>query len=250
MDTRFSCTACGKCCFGWVPLTIPEALAHAVRFPLAVVWSPLRATPGREPGAGVGLLIPVGPGRLLPVRVAPTAYIPPSFRCPELQSDGLCGIHHTKPIRCRTMPLVGWREPDNQADLLTPRPGWECDAGEKAPVVLQDDMIVDDTDWRAEHDALLADQPAIRAFAARVMQAEPRMGQILAQTATQAGGNVVMGFGPLLRQLAGTDAALVASRQRPVLDAFAARTAADPGQADYHARYTSWSADLTRLSRT
>jgi Fe-S-cluster containining protein len=250
MDMRFSCTACGKCCFGWVPLTIPEALAHAGRFPLAVVWAPVRAIAGREPAAGVGLLVSVGQGRVMPVRVAPTAYIPPSFRCPELRADGLCGIHQTKPIRCRTMPLIGWRDPDNQADLLTPRPGWDCDVGETAPVVWRDGAIIDPSDWRAEHDALAADQPTIRAFAAMVMQAEPRMGQILAHTATQVGGNVVMGFGTLLRRLTAIDAAEVAARQRPVLDDFAARTAHDPDLADYHARYTSWSADLARPLRS
>ena len=42
MERRFSCTACGKCCHGQVPLTIADALAHADKFPLAIVWSTVR----------------------------------------------------------------------------------------------------------------------------------------------------------------------------------------------------------------
>ncbi len=248
MEARFSCTACGKCCFGWIPLTIPEAITHAHRFPIALVWTPQRPKPGRQPAAGVGLLIPVGGGRLLPVRVAPVAYIPPSFRCSELQDDGLCGIHQTKPIRCRTMPLIGWREPDDQADLLTPRPGWACDTGETAPVVYRDGAIVDDTDWRAEHDALAADQSAIRRFAEFALTAEPRLPTLLTQVAGQSGGNLVMGFAALLRHLPGSDRAGFATRQGPVLRAFAERTAGNADLAAYHARYCSWAAEMEKTS--
>ncbi|HJO97695.1 MAG TPA: YkgJ family cysteine cluster protein, partial [Rhodospirillales bacterium] len=42
MDRRFSCTACGKCCYGLVPLTIDDALAHADKYPLVVIWTPVR----------------------------------------------------------------------------------------------------------------------------------------------------------------------------------------------------------------
>jgi Fe-S-cluster containining protein len=250
MTRHFSCTACGKCCFGWVPLTIPEAIAHAGRFPLAVVWSPVRARPGREPAGGLGLLVPVGPGRLLPVRIAPTAYIPPSHRCPELGDDGLCAIHAEKPIRCRTMPFIGWRDEDDQGDLLVPRPGWSCDTGGAAPAVYADGRILERGDWLAERAALAADQPAIRRHAQAVLAAAPHLPQALAAAAAQAGGSVVMGFGPLLRGLTGIDAADLAGRQGPVLADFAARTAADPALSDYHTRYRNWAADLARLGET
>ena len=40
MERRFACTACGKCCFGLLPLTIGDALAHADKFPLVVICHP------------------------------------------------------------------------------------------------------------------------------------------------------------------------------------------------------------------
>ncbi len=228
-------------------MTIPEAVAHAGRFPLAMVWSPVRGRTGREPAAGLGLLIPVGQGRLAPVRIAPTAYIPPSRPCPEVRPDGLCAIHPDKPIRCRTMPFIGWRDEDDQTDLLVPRPGWACDIGPAAPEVYADGHILEPEDWQAERAALTADQPAIRRHAEAVLAAEPRLPQILAATLAKPGGTVVMGFGTLLRSLADVDAAAVARRQKPVLDSFAARTRDDAALADYHTRYCNWASDMARL---
>lgn len=42
MEHHFRCTACGKCCYGQLPLTLADAFAHAERFPLALIWTPLR----------------------------------------------------------------------------------------------------------------------------------------------------------------------------------------------------------------
>ena len=39
MERRFHC---GQCCKGWLPLTLYDALSHTGRFPLAVIFSPLR----------------------------------------------------------------------------------------------------------------------------------------------------------------------------------------------------------------
>ena len=42
MERHFDCTACGKCCYGQLPPTPPDALANAERFPLAILWTIIR----------------------------------------------------------------------------------------------------------------------------------------------------------------------------------------------------------------
>ncbi|MBC8158076.1 MAG: hypothetical protein H8E94_01965 [Alphaproteobacteria bacterium] len=42
MERSFSCPTCGKCCYGQLPLAIDDTLAHADRFPLVVMWTPVR----------------------------------------------------------------------------------------------------------------------------------------------------------------------------------------------------------------
>ena len=143
MERRFSCPTCGKCCYGQLPLSLDDALAHADRFPLVVMWTPVRQG-GRsfDITAELGITIKLRKRRLAAVQITPCAYLPPSFACPELTEDGLCAIHAEKPQRCRTMPFSAYRDEKDQGDLLLPRPAWLCDVSPNAPVVYRDKGIL------------------------------------------------------------------------------------------------------------
>lgn len=176
MERRFRCTACGKCCVGWLPLTVNDALAHAGRFPLAVVWTPVRpASKAFDAAARLGLTVRTRDRKRLAVRIAPTAYIPPSMACPELTADNLCGIQDDKPSRCRSMPFLPYRAETDQADLLVPRPGWACDTSPEAPVVYRDKAILDRRDFDREHDDLVAQAAVLRAYGEALMASVPGM---------------------------------------------------------------------------
>lgn len=165
MERHFQCTACGKCCFGWLPLTIKDALAHAGRFPLAVVWTPVKpASKAFDVTTKFGITVRTRDKKQLAVRIVPTGYIPPSMSCPALTSDNLCGIHTDKPSRCRTMPFFPYREESNQADLLVPRAGWDCDTSPMAPVAYRDKAVVDRVDFEHERDELRNQASVLRAY--------------------------------------------------------------------------------------
>ncbi|MGE5503216.1 MAG: YkgJ family cysteine cluster protein, partial [Actinomycetota bacterium] len=162
---RFACTACGRCCYGWLPLTVDDALAHAHRFPLAMVWTPVRQ--GHKAfalTARLGTTIRLPGRREAAVRIIPVAYLPPSQACPELAADGRCAIHADKPLRCRTMPFFPYAEEADQAEMLMPRKGWACDVSEAAPVVYRGKEIVERGDWEAERTALKQAVPVLRRY--------------------------------------------------------------------------------------
>lgn len=251
MDRHFDCTACGKCCSGWLPLTIADALAHAERFPLAMVWTPVRqGTKAFGLTSGLSAQLRLKGGGRLAVRIAPTAYIPPALPCPVLTADGLCGIHATKPARCRTMPFFPFREEADQADMLVPREGWTCDTSAKATVVYRGGRIVAAgarADFDAELAQLRAQAPVIKAYAEAILAQAPQLPDILDKVAATPGGNVVLGFATLFPHLAGADPAELAGRQLPVLNRFMDMTASLPGAAEYHARYRDWAAELEKI---
>lgn len=251
MERHFHCTACGKCCFGLLPLTLDDALRHAGRFPLAMVWTTVR--PGSRAFAltqrlGTTVRVRVRQRKQdVAVLVTPTAYIPPSLPCPALMADGLCGIHADKPARCRTMPFYPYREEDDQADLLVPRKDWACDVSAEAPAVYRDKAIIDRTDFDRERTALLDQAAALRAYADLMMKAVPDVARNVETLATKAaGGRVVLGFGSFLRVSAAVDAGSVAERQIPVLGDFAALTAGRPELAEHHRHYLAFAQELER----
>lgn len=248
MERRFACTACGKCCFGWLPLTLTDALAHAGLFPLGLMWNPVRQ--GHKAfalTARLGTTIRLKDRRELAVRITPTAYIPPGLPCPALGADTLCTIQAIKPSRCRTMPFFPYREERDQADLLVPRKGWACDVSATAPVVYRDKAIVEREDFDRERRDLLAQAPVLKAYADALVPTVPGLLNGLIQAAAKPiGGDVLLSFATLLPRLAGVDAAEVARRQLPVLADFAERTA---DLADYPQRYGEWSRDMARLAR-
>lgn len=165
MENRFQCTACGKCCHGWIPLTIEDALKHAHRFPLVVVWTTVR--PGGRSYAWasrLGTTVELRRHKQVAIRVSPTAYIPPSMPCPSLAPDGLCGIHEWKPARCRAMPFSPYHDETDQSELLRPKPGWECDTSPSAPVVYGGGRILVREEYERELTTIQREAPILRSY--------------------------------------------------------------------------------------
>jgi len=251
MDRHFHCTACGKCCVGLLPLTLADAVRHAGRFPLAMIWTTVR--PGAKSFAlsrRLGTTMRLPRKQEVAVLVMPTAYIPPSFACPALAPDGLCGIHADKPSRCRTMPFYPYREEEDQADLLIPRKDWACDTSDAAPVVYRDKAIVDRTDFDRERADLEGQAPALRAYADLMLKAVPGVADTMAKLAAKPmGGKMVLGFSSFLRLHKQVDAAQIAGQQLPVLTEFAARTAGASDLAEFHRQYLSFAKEMERFVR-
>lgn len=250
MERRFHCTACGKCCFGWLPLTLKDALAHAGRFPLAVVWTPVKpASKAFDITARIGITVKTHDKKRLAVGIVPMAYIPPSMPCPALSSDNLCGIHANKPSRCRTMPFFPYRAASDQADLLIPRMGWACDTSSAAPVVYRDKSITDPTDFDREHSDLLEQAPTMRAYGEWLMTIVPTMLDNLTRAALKPrGGQVVVSFASLLRRLADVDREAIAQAQIALLRDFSGKVADRPSLAEYQKNYDDWAWEMERLA--
>jgi len=250
MERHFHCTACGKCCNGWLPLTLDDALAGAGRFPLAMVLTTVRQSArAYKITAAHGTVLQLGKNKRVAVQISPMSYIPPVFSCPELTGEGQCGIHMDKPTRCRTMPFSGYREESDQAPLLQAKEGWLCDTSSAAPVVYRDKQVTQRGDFDLER-RQLSDQAAIlRPYADNLITAAPNVAAGLENAASSAkGGTVVLNFTTVLPRLKEVDTASFAKQQLPVLKAFAARTKAEAKLADYHQYYLQNIKGLERFS--
>ena len=127
MEKHFHCTACGKCCNGWLPLTLDDALAGAGRFPLAMVLTTVRQSArAYSITARHGTILQLSKNKRVAVQISPMSYLPPTLSCPALADDGRCTIHGQKPTRCRTMPFSGYRNESDQGPLLNPQDGGLC----------------------------------------------------------------------------------------------------------------------------
>ena len=251
MERRFSCTACGKCCHGLLPLTIEDALAHADKFPLVVIWTPVRQG-GRSfrVTADQGITIQLKKRKLAAVQIAPTAYIPSSFSCPELTEEGLCDINDVKPQRCRTMPFSAYRDEKDQNDLIIPRSGWLCDTSDEAPIVYRDKSIVDRNDFEVERKQLVDDAIILKPYAEWLLDSVPSLRMELYKVATKSsGGRVVVNFSTLITRLPKVDIYAFAKKQLPVMKDFAERTAGDPGLVEFHQRYVDSAAEWEKVAR-
>jgi len=250
MERRFGCVSCGKCCFGWLPLTMEDALNGVGRFPLAMVWTPVpQASRAFAITERLGTAIRTRDKRKLAVRVTPTAYIPPTMPCPALSPDNLCGLQAEKPSRCRAMPFFAAFEERDQARTLIPRPGWRCDTSSSSPVVYRGETILDRADFDAERAALLAQAPVLRAYAERLLAQAPGLGDRLAGAAmTPGGGHVAVGFASLLRHLEPSDRGALAATQISLLNDFADRVAGEPKGSEYQRNYGDWAWELERLT--
>lgn len=250
MDRHFACTACGKCCYGWLPLTIGDALAHSDRFPLFIVWTPVREG-GRsfEIAARLGITIKLKARRRAAVQISPTAYIPPRMACPELTDAGLCAVHANKPLRCRAMPFSASRDEADQNDLLIPRAGWLCDTSESAPTVYRDNTIISRQDFDREREELVRDAAVLRPYAEWLLDSVPKLAVELDKVAMRpAGGKVVVDFLTLIPHLPKVNIYDLARRQYPVMQAFAAKVAGQKDYADYERRYGACASEWERIA--
>ncbi|NHQ87721.1 YkgJ family cysteine cluster protein [Iodobacter sp. HSC-16F04] len=251
MAKNFLCTACGKCCYGQLPLTIADAFLHADRFPLAMIWTPLREGSKDYPMVSrLGTTIKLANRKELAVLIVPSSYIPSSFACPALGQDNLCSIHANKPSRCRTMPFYPYREEQYQAELLTPRPGWECDTSEAAPVVFYEKKIIMREDFDQERQVLLQQAPLIRVYADYILKYMPLIVDSLVQASAKAkAGQVVTSLSSFLTATRNTEAKQIARQQLPILNYFVIKTAGQKDLAEYHKNYVAWAKEMTYLSK-
>jgi Fe-S-cluster containining protein len=239
VERRFACTACGKCCYGQLPLTIDDALTHADKFPLVVAWTPVRqGARSFRATADMGVVIQLKKRKQVAVRIAPTAYIPPRFPCPELTEAGLCGVHDAKPQRCRTMPFSAYRDEADQDDLLLPRLGWACDISEAAPVVYRDKKVVTREEFDAERDWVMRDAVVLKPYVQWLLDSMPSLDMELRKIAQKPrGGRVLVTFSTLIPKLPKVDIYAFAAKQFAVMQDFADRTADDPALVEFHQRY-------------
>ncbi|TAN56856.1 MAG: YkgJ family cysteine cluster protein [Rhodospirillales bacterium] len=245
MERRFACTICGKCCQGWLPLTIGDAVRHAHLFPLAVLWSTVRQ--GSKAFALTGQL-GLQFNKKVALRLTPLAYIPTSMPCPALTDGNRCSIHESKPLRCRAMPFSADRETNDQADLLIPRPGWLCDISPSAAVVYRDGAILDRADFEAERQALAAQAPVLKAYGEFLLKSLPSLKiQIEKLAQRPGGGQMVLKISPLLRKIPSVDLLDFARRQAPVLKAFLDRLPEGEQFKEYRKNYADWAQEMESL---
>lgn len=245
MGYHFQCTACGRCCYGEVPLTLSDAMAHAGTFPLAMVWTlvPARASvfPLIEK---LGTVIRVGHRTDIAILVAPTAYLSAKEPCPYLQDDHLCSIHDSKPLRCQSMPFYPYRWESDQADLLKPRDGWACDVSSDAPLVYEDKTIIDRYAFDRERTALLGDAPRLAHYAQRMLKQQVPLMKFIQRAIPNQQTRCVVKFSSFLSMNKEMDIVDFAHKQYPVLQCYADKTHGVPEARDYHRYYTEAAADL------
>jgi len=250
MELRFNCTSCGKCCHGNLPLTLSDALLHAARFPLALVWTPVPQGAKSFPlAARLGITIKLKKRPQMAAVIAPTAYIPPSLPCPELTSQGLCGIHAEKPTRCRTMPFYPYLEEADQGRLLIPRKGWECDFSAAAPIVYRKGKMVDADDFDRERKELLDQVPIMRAYGDFMLKYSPWILDHLQAVAGRPDGQIVTSLSSFLTAIKHLDAAKIAAQQLPLLRTFAEATAMMPEAVAYNRNYVGWATEMEYLRK-
>ncbi|QRM45141.1 YkgJ family cysteine cluster protein [Rhizobium sp. BG4] len=247
-EQRFACTACGLCCYGLLPLTINEAISRADRFPLAISVTPVRSgTRGHTSISRIGVTASIGKGKPINLLVTPISFIPPSSPCPALGADNLCSIHNEKPERCKTMPFYAYKDEDSQRDMLVPRPGWECNTGDDAPVVYRDGSIIDKAEFSAERAALVEQAPTLQRYIDLLLKYDPTFVMRLQKGIhLLPGGKIVLNFASLLRHIKSADVTEYARRQHPVLAEWALKTADDPKSSQFHAYYKGALSEIAR----
>jgi Fe-S-cluster containining protein len=247
---RFSCIACGKCCYGQVPLTLKDAFTFAGLFPLGIVWTPVQRGSGDfRLVRTLGVTLPRPDGKELASLIVPTAFLPATFACPALADGKTCGIQREKPSRCKTMPFYPYREEKNQAELLKPREGWECDISDSAPIVYEGRKIVPREDFDREKADLLEQVPQLRRYAEYMLKYSAGLSDRLwAASLQEKGARVVTSLSSLLTALRHPESAGIARQQEPVLRKYAGLTAIDPKLGEFHAYYSGWAREMGHLA--
>jgi len=192
-ERRFACTACGRCCDKGPEMELSEATALADRFITSLLFK-VHGLPldDRSDRAGPwwhaqGSRIPVRPAleeqrrhlglfasrrradrrhdRQIFLTISATVDDDGRTSCPALRDDR-CGIYEIRPVTCRTVPLHYSRPPSTLAgylDRFTGTPGYRCDTGADAPVILAGNHVVDDG-IRAQREAAMRVAQADRAW--------------------------------------------------------------------------------------
>jgi Fe-S-cluster containining protein len=178
LQHRFACTQCGQCCNRSPEVELSEAAALADVFVFRLLFRLYRlpwGLGGSEAFFQKKRLLAGYAARKRSVRtraggrvVEETEYLVISALtldtgtgvCGALEAGtGSCGIYARRPFACRTVPLhyTGVdAAATSELEAFVATPGYRCDAGENAAVVLEDGRIVDSEMGRARVDALAA----------------------------------------------------------------------------------------------
>jgi Fe-S-cluster containining protein len=183
--SRFACTSCGACCDRSPEMLLSEAAALADIFVFRLMFR-LYELPRTLAGhlaagdsdAGSGeeyyerkRLLAAFAARKYPAKRRQSGKAVDYLRyvtisaltldagtgaCTAL-SDGRCGIYERRPLACRTVPFHYSRpEASAESDLeaFVATPGFGCDTGAGAPIVLEAGRIVDPDARRARGEAI------------------------------------------------------------------------------------------------
>jgi Fe-S-cluster containining protein len=184
-ELRFACTQCGACCNRSPEVELSEAAALADVFVFRLMFRLYRLPrtlagylASRVPPAGSGeefyqskRLLAAFAARKWPAKrrqagkaVEYVNYLTLSAltldmgagACSAL-SGGRCGIYKRRPLGCRAVPFH-YSRPEALAErhvqAFVATPGYRCDTGDGAPIVLDAGRIVDPHARRARSDAL------------------------------------------------------------------------------------------------
>lgn len=251
MEKRFLCTACGRCCYGLLPLTIDEALKRADTFPLAMSITPIK--PGERGYSSISSIAAttmVTPSKELFLLIMPVSFVPATMPCPELGTNNHCMVHSSKPLRCKTMPFYPYKDENQQSEMLVLREGWECSTGEDAPVVYKDQIIMDREDFDHERQALVGQAPSLRRYAELLLRHSPaHLARVRLAAKSPKPNQVIVNFVSYLRYNKDLDLIDYTRKQFPVLQEWQARTAGSPKFLEYHRYYTECMGELERYRR-
>ncbi len=176
LEMRFACTRCGACCDRSPEVELSEAAALADLFVFRLMFRLYRLP--RMPAGGSGAafyerkrLLAAFAARKYPVKarqdgktVEQVNYLTISAltldtgagACAAL-SEGRCSIYERRPLACQSLPFHYSRpEASAESDLETfvATPGYACDTGAGAPVVLESGRIVAPRARQARGEAL------------------------------------------------------------------------------------------------
>ncbi len=251
MNRNFRCTACGKCCVGQLPLTWNDAEANIDLFPIGMVWTPVPASSKDfKLVSQLGATVRLPDRKELGLLIVPTSFIPASQPCPALQDNNLCGIHDTKPARCRTMPFYPYREERFQSEVLSVKSGWECDTSEAAPVVYSDLKINNRADFDAERQQLLQEVPLIRRYAEYMLKYTPTILTQLALASTKTKpSHIVTSLSSFLTATRHPNAQKLAEKQLPILSRAVSQTENKPELSEFHRHYVAWAKEMSFLAK-
>jgi len=231
-------------------MTAREGFDHAGRFPLAMLWVPMRQ--GNRDYAMVqqlGAQVQIDKKNEMYVIVSAVSFIPPDMPCPALRENGLCSIHETKPRRCKTMPFTPYREERFQSELLKPRETWLCDISASAPIVYQDRQLLDRTDFDAERAGLLDEVPQMRRYVEYMLKYNPDIRNNLVKSSlSPKAGEVVTSLSSFLTATRQTNKAQIARQQIEVLQQYLEHTAGKSAYKTHHDYYTRSLAEMQFLA--